>query len=254
MIQPIIYNIFFDYFGNIFNDIMIGVFILIGVLVGVFLRPWVGNMVMKIIPSENRFEDYDIQEETAISLICKIKKGFPPHRFLKCWPGYTGIAGKILKKPVTRFFGREGTAYTWHIKDQVEQKIGSLAKTIQHLWGEDFYDSIPEKQKKDLEESKIGVTVKLDSEDPLTPKGMRTVSEENIKQDEDMQASKTFWKGKKITERGALINLILGIGTGFGICATLVLLGIFRAPAAEVPPAAVTTAKMIFIALKSLVM
>jgi hypothetical protein len=253
MIHPVVLAIF-D-FGNAFNYIVIAICVLVGILVGIFLRPLVGNTIMKIIPSENRFVDFDIEEETAISIYCKNKKGIPPHRFIKCWPGYIGVVGRFLKKPITRFIGREGTAYTWHIKDQKEEKIGSLAKTVKHLWGEEFYETIPEKQKKDLEESMIGVTVKLESEDALTPAGMRTVSEENIKQDDDIQASKTFWKGKKITDRGAWINLILGIGTGFGICATLVLLGIFRAPASE--PAATPApeiAQMIWMALMKLVM
>ncbi len=251
MIQLVTYAIF-DV-GNIFNWILIIISVLVGILLGIFLRPLVGNSIMKVIPSENRFVDFDIEEETAISIYCKGKKGFPPHRFIKCWPGYIGVVGRFLKKPITRFFGREGTAYTWHIKNNLEIKIGSLAKAVKHLWGEDFYDTIPEKQREDLEASKISVTVKLDSEDALTPAGMRVVSEENIKQDEDIQASKTFWKGKKLTDRGALINLILGIGTGFGICATLVLLGVFRAPAAE--PAATPApaiAEMIWMALMRL--
>ena len=111
-------GILISVFGNILTDVFLGVFILIGILLGIFLRPMVGNRVLKLDPSDHRFHELDIKEESAISIECQDKKGMPPQRFFKYHPGFTGIIGKFLKKNVTLFLGRTGTAYTWRLESR----------------------------------------------------------------------------------------------------------------------------------------
>lgn len=222
-------TIFLDFFGNIFNDIFLIVFLLTGLLIGIFIRPWFGNQVIKLIDREYRFVDLDIAEETAVSIECKDKKGMPPQRFYKWKPGYTGILGKFLKKPVTRFFGKEGTAYTWGLGTgkTIDDKLGPISDAIKTMWGNAFYDQIPEKQRKILEDSKIGFTVDLDH-GPLTPVDYKIASEEDIKSEEDRKAAETFWAGKKTIEKGQWIQWIFIFVAGFGVAATLQILGILR--------------------------
>ncbi len=227
-----------------------GLFIMLGLLIGVFLRPMIGNQVLKFLPKDHRFIDLSIDEETAVSVQCKKIKGMPIQRFFKLEPGFTGIVGRFLKKPITRYLGIEGTAYTWKIESGIWKKLGSLANAVRAEWGEEFYLSIPEKQKKVLEESRIQVTVKLD-ESPLTPPGMRSISEEDIKQEEDRQASKTFWEEHGSQMKTLFINIILAALGGFGIACLLVMLGILKTPVVvvETPQNATVTTKMIIAAL-----
>jgi len=225
-------DIFIQYFANPITWVFAGIFIFSGLLLGLFLRPWMGNQVMKFIPSDHRFIDLKIEEETAISVQCKKVKGMPIQRFFKLHPGFTGIVGRFLKKAITRYIGIEGTAYTWKMESGRWKKLGSLADATKTVWGEDFWITVPETQKEKLEESRIQVTVGLDKA-PLTPAGMRSISEEDIKQEEDRQASKTFWSEHGSQMRGYFINLILAGGTGFAVCAALVLLGIIKIPTPE---------------------
>jgi hypothetical protein len=220
-------------FGNLLTDVMFGVFILVGILLGIFLRPMMGNRVLKLDPSTHRFLEYNIREESAISIECEEKKGTPPQKFFKHHPGFTGIVGRFMKKNVTLFLGRQGTAYTWKLEAGKWVKLGKLSKAIQTLWGQAFYETIPDRQKELLEKSTIEVTVGI-SEDPLTPKGMKSISEEDIHKEEDRAASKTFWKERGAKDRGMFINIFLAAGVGFAICASLFLLGIFKIPAVPV--------------------
>jgi len=228
-------SVFVGYFSNIFNIVMLGLFILIGVLLGIFLRPWVGNRVLKMDPSTHRFNELDIEEETAISIYCKKKKGLPPQRFFKHDPGFTGIMGKFIRKPVTLFLGLMGTAYTWKPDQGSWKKLGKLGAAIKTVWGPEFYQTIPKRQRKILEKSDIQVTVGL-KQGPITPPGYTTISEEDIKTEEDRKAAEVIWEEKRKQDKGQLINMILAAGTGFGVAVALMLLGIFTPIQAPAPP------------------
>lgn len=219
---------------------------MIGLLIGLFLRPWLGNQVIKFIPGDHRFIDLSIDEESSVSVQCKKVKGMPIQRFFKLHPGFTGIVGRVLKKPITRYLGIEGTAYTWQIKHGRWENLGSLEKAVQTVWGETFWNTVPERQQAMLAESRIQVTVGLD-EAPLTPQGMRSISEEDIKQEEDRQASRTFWQEHGAQMKGFFINMILAGGTGFGLALLLVLLGIIRMPVVTQPATTAAVEATVFL-------
>lgn len=193
---------------------------------------------MKILPKDHRFVDFSIAEETAISVICEDKKGYPPHRFLKLGLGFIGQTGRFVKRSTTRYLGKEGTAYLWTAENDKYKRVdGGLATYLKHLWGDETFNSMPDDARAKLETDKVLVTV--DISDGLTPPGLGAVSEENIKIEEDRQACKTLWKAKDDQAKGVLLNyLIVGLA-GFGICAFLVLLGIVKLPVTVVqaPPA-----------------
>jgi len=204
---------------------MVVLFILVGVLIGLLLKPKAKDQVMKIIERDKRFIDFNITQENAFSLECERKKGFPPQRFLKVSPGFTGQVGRFLKRGVTRFIGKEGTAYTWKTQSS-KVKIGSLAKALRGLWGKKFYDQVPEVKRKQLEESKISVTVDIDP--GLTPKGYKPASEEDIKQEQDRLAAETWWEGKKQADKGTWLQYLFIAGFGFGVALALQILGVLR--------------------------
>jgi len=221
------WNIFLDFFSNIFNILITLIFLCLGIIIGILFRPRWGNSVMKIMPKDHRFVDFDIDEETAVSISCKDKKGFPPHRFIKLGAGFVGRVGRFLKKSITRYIGKEGTAYVWQtVQDKLTEIPGGLPAALLSLWGKKFYESIPEPQRRKVEENSLCVTVDL--EDGLTPPGFSSVSEEDIKREEDREAARTLWQGKKQEERGQWLNmLVIGIA-GFGIACALQIIGILR--------------------------
>jgi len=85
------------------------------------------------------------------------------------------------------------------------------------MWGDEFYFTVPEEKRKELEESKVNVTVEL--EPGMTPEGYRPASEEDFKQEQDRQAAETWWKGKKIAEKGTWMQWMFIFAAGMGAMA-----------------------------------
>jgi hypothetical protein len=208
------WEIFTQIFGNILTDIIILIFLLVGVIVGIMWRPGFGNHVRKLIPREHRFVDFPIEDEYACSVECKNQKGYPKQRFFKYAPAFMGQLGKYVKRPAMMFLGKEGTAYTWK-EHSGKVDIGKLDAALKTVWGEDFYNQIPPEQRALIEESKINVTVDLES--GLTPEGYTPVSEEDIKTEQDRKAAETYWEGKKSADKPQLLNIIITVLAGVGI-------------------------------------
>lgn len=224
-------NIFLDFFGNILNDIMIILFLLVGILTGLLFKPKAKNRVIKLLPRDKRFLEFNIEEESAVGILCEEKKGYPLHRFIKLFPGYTGIVGRFLKKAVTLYFGKEGTAYTWRLKNKINEKIGSLADALRIVWGKEFYEVIPEEQRQKVEESKIHVTVNLDDTalaKDSDGKDLPIRREEDIKTEEDRVAAQTYWEGKAIATRKQWLEYLFIAGFGFGVALALQIIGVLR--------------------------
>lgn len=215
---------FVNFFSQPFNWVMMLIGACIGIIIGLIFRPTFGNRVLKLIPRDNRFIEFNVDEETAHSIECKPKKGYPPQRFLKYHPGFTGRVGRFLKRASTIFLGKEGTAYTWKTKSSKIQV--SLADTLKTLWGKEFYEQVPEEQRSKVESGKIDVAIGL--EDGFTPEDLKKLTEEDIKTEEDRKAAETWWEGKKMTEKRQWIDMIIIALAGFGIAVTLQVLGILR--------------------------
>jgi len=235
MTQPLIIDFFANFFTNPFNIMMLAIILCIGIIIGLLLKPKTKDQVMKLIPRDMRFIDFNVKRENAFSVDCEEKKGFPPQRFIKYKPGWTGHVGRFIKRAVTRHLGLEGTAYTCQVEQGKEMEIknkngnpgkvevlnavllGSLSDALKAIWGVEFYDEVPESKRLELEKEKVNVIVGLD--EVKTPKGFKEITEENIKQEEDRQASETWWKGKKQAERGEWITWIWLLLAGAGIMA-----------------------------------
>jgi len=224
-------QIFLDFFGNIFYDIMIVIFLLVGIITGLLFKPKAKNRVIKLLPRDKRFLEFNIEEESAVGILCEKNKGYPLHRFIKLFPGYTGIVGRFLKKAVTLYFGKEGTAYTWRLKSKIEEKIGSLADALRVVWSDEFYNMIPEDQRKLVEDSRINVTVNLDdmaSAQDSEGNDLPVRREEDIKTEEDRVAAQTYWEGKNMALRKQWLEYLFIAGFGFGVALALQIIGVLR--------------------------
>lgn len=107
-------EIFLNYFTNPINIAFTGMFIAVGVLVGYVYQPSPKNQVLYCREKDGRGEQYDIQNEDAISLVTKTN---PALRFFKYGKSYVFTISRKLGKArkVARFIGKEGTAYTWRL-------------------------------------------------------------------------------------------------------------------------------------------
>jgi len=235
MQQPLIINFFLGFFSNIFNIIMLAIFVCIGIIIGLAFRPKAKDQVMKLIPRDMRFVDFNVARENAFSVECEEKKNFPPQRYIKYKPGWSGQVGRFFKKAITRHLGLEGTAYTCQVEQgkKMELKttddnpgkvevvnavfLGSLSAVLKGIWGVEFYDQVPEAKREELEKEKVKVIVGLD--EISTPTGFKEITEEAIKQEEDRLAAETWWKGKKQAEKGEWIQYLWLLLAGAGIMA-----------------------------------
>lgn len=216
--------------------------------------------VMYLRERDRRGQRFGINEETAISLVCRLKRGIDK-RFFKWAGSYVFNEGG---KMITRFLGKEGTAYTYKPKQpegkvgnpgeipstklenvqclhcgevfetelpvvkmgQIGERLGSLGNALKNVWGDEFYNEVPEERRKEVEDSKILVTVDL--EPGLTPPGYSPVSEEDINEEQDREAAKIFGKGLGATTKQQLYQGMLWMALGIAITFILYNIGIFK--------------------------
>ncbi|MHA1829053.1 MAG: hypothetical protein ACTSX6_10460 [Candidatus Heimdallarchaeaceae archaeon] len=209
-------------------------FLVLGVFVGVFIRPTPKNQVLYIRERDGRGEEYDISKEDAVSLETKTN---PPLRFFKYGRSYVFKVRSALGKVKTfaRFFGKEGTAYTWRLLGfsgtkenpvKINLEFPSLEDAVKFRWGEEFYNTVPEEMKRKLQEDKVLVTVDL--EPGIVPAGYQPITESVIlnKADEDMAS--LIARGVKGAIKFGALNYIPWIGTGIAIGLALVGLGLIK--------------------------
>lgn len=210
---------------NLFTPIFMAFGIPLGFALGIYLSRPKKNQVFKVLPDDRLGHDLEIIEETAVSLVCKPHKNMPPQRFLRYRAGFTVMQearfGRLRK--ITRYMGRIGTAYSQRMEAGKLTNI-SLVDVLKTLWGNEVYAKMTDALKKPIEEGLIAVTVQLE-EDPLTPKNLPVISEENIKQEEDRQAARTLWEGRKDSMKSLTMQMIfpIGLGVAIGIVAALFL-------------------------------
>jgi len=226
---PFVLDIFLDIFGNVLIDLFLVIFLVVGIIVGFLFRPKGRKEVCKFDLNSKRFMDFDVTEESAVSLECEPQKGMPPQRFYKNHAGFTGVVGRFIKRPAVRFLGRMGTAFTWKLNSEKVDLVGGLDEALKLVWGKDFYNTVPEEQRIAVEKSEIGVTVNLDeaSAEIVDAEGKPIkLTEEDIKIEQDRVAAKTWWEGIKAGERKDIILLLLAVAAGAGLSTiAFVLLG-----------------------------
>jgi len=219
-----------------------------------------GREVMYLRERDRRGQRFIITEETAKSITCGSKRGLTK-RFWK-WGG--SYVFNEHGKMITRFFGKEGTAYTYRFESakpgienpenlvemsrteeiqclhcgktfewempivQVGEKgkmLGTLSDATRVLWGEKFYGEIPEEQRKMLDESKICVTVEL--EPGFTPEDLPPITEEEIEEEQDREAAKIFGKGLGASAKQQLYQGMLWMALGALIVFVMFNFGVF---------------------------
>jgi len=236
-----LFQVFFSSL-NVVSISLIVMAVFFGLLFGLVFRPKARSVVLKFLPHDKRVFELPIQREQAVSVKVKALKEMPVQRFIKYQGGYTGFSGGFLKKPRTIFLAKEGTAYTQKLEDS-KIKI-PLDKTLIGIWGEAFYDTIPEKQRNLLLKDRVDVTIDLkdevpmqevtyqDAEYPMETKTvlepLRQIREEDIKTEDDIEASRNFWTGRKQAERGQWTQWFFVFLAGFGVCAVLQIMGVLR--------------------------
>lgn len=123
---------FIDFFSNIFNLVMALLFVVVGMLVGIVLiryglKP--KNQILYLRERDGRGMELNVQDEDAISLETSSK---PVMRFFKYGRAYDFIK---RGRAFTRFFGKEGTAYTWRLQgfSKVASKFKDVIRKVQML-------------------------------------------------------------------------------------------------------------------------
>jgi len=172
--------------------------------------------VLFLRPRDRRGEILEVTRETDRSLICE--KSNPLHRFIKTAPGYTFIDGG---KPVTRFWGIEGTVYTALIKGGEEIRM-KLTDFLRDAWGK-TYDKMPEKLKKLVENVDVIVEPV-----PIKPEehGLPTLSSDEINDEADAIMLSRLAHVAKPETRREFYQMLIGIGLGFGLCLLLLRWGV----------------------------
>lgn len=216
---------FFSFFTNIFNVLILTIFLAIGVLVGFLLvRYGIGhrNQILYCRERDGRGFELPIDKEDAISL----ETEDPNLRFFK-WGRAYEFLGR-LGRTFTRFFGKEGTAYSWRLegfdKDEdedgnpVEKKktleFPTLEEAVRFRWGPEFYHTVPEKQKEKLREDKVHLTVNL--EPGITPEGYEPITEQTIKRKANEDMAQLLAGGLQGVMKAPITQWIFILAAGVG--------------------------------------
>jgi len=167
------------------------------------------KVVELLRPRDSRGMTLKVVKETDLGLTCK-KAGGVVYRFIKRGRGWTFNKGGRM---MTKFFGVEGTAYTGVAKGNVIEQV-PVAAYLEELWGKEFYEKIPEKQKKAVERDVVGVTIevgKIDAEreglPPLTANDLNDEGDSFVLE-KIAQSARTATLRKNLA--GNLIWLALG--------------------------------------------
>jgi len=235
-----------DFFDPMFLIGVSSIAIIIVLLYITIKRMKPAREVMYLRERDRRGQRLNITEETATAIFCKARKGVDK-RFFKWGGSYVFNEGG---KQVTRFFGKEGTAYTYKFQSTPKSdmsegqessnptennsevstgiEMGKLKDALIYEWGIDFYNEIPEEQRAKIEDAKVFVTVELES--GLSPVGYSPVSEEDINEEQDRNAARLFASSLKTSIKSELYKGFLWAAVGALIMFILFNWHIFNAP------------------------
>jgi len=151
-------------------------------------------------PRDSRGKILRVVEENDLGLTCKKTSGIV-HRFIKAGRGWTfNVRGKMI----TKFFGMEGRAYTGIIKGDEIVNV-SVPNFLKWVWGEKFYNAIPEKQKSSIETDIYGITVEVQrvNEDEL---GLPSLRADDVNDEDESIMIRRFARGAQASKQGSYIN------------------------------------------------
>jgi hypothetical protein len=188
-----------------------------------------------LMPGERRGVELKVTKETDFGLYTKKTEGVT-RRFIKLARGYTIRRGG--SNNIT-FFGLEGTIFT-AAPGKITMKR-SLSETLKFLWGEPFYEQIPDPERRIIETGEVGVTIEIEPSD-LSQVGIdeETESEEgrrilrmssvDVNAETDAQVLETIANANKPTgaKNRELYQMLIGAGLGFGFCLFLHVMGWIR--------------------------
>ncbi len=167
----------------------------------IFIKPT--KKVLLLRPRDRRGSSLSVIQETDIALTCKAIKGVT-HRFIKIGSSWVFNEGGRM---ITRFFGVETTAYT-AIAALNETVIVSVKEFLESIWGEKFYNAIPEKQRKIVEDDKVGITLKIQEIDE-EEYGLPTLTSSDINDEDDNVVLAKLAKPQKQSTSQTLMNSIV---------------------------------------------
>jgi len=198
--------------------------VLLGILLTVvyFINHFRPRKVVELLrPRDSRGVRLRVAQETDLGLICK-KRGGVVHRFIKRGRGWTfNEGGRML----TKFFGIEGTAYTGIARGDEIVNV-SVPQYLKFLWGDKFYESIPEKQRQAVEQDIIGITVSIDKVDEER-EGLPTLTADDINDEGDsVVLGKLAQAATKVDAKKTFTNNIIWLSLGALIMYFLVTRGI----------------------------
>ena len=172
--------------------------------------------VMYIRERDRRGRRLPIKFETARTLEVRVR-GLNPMRFFKWGGAYVFHEGGRM---VTRYFGKEGTAYTWKLKGGKWNILGTLYDGVKAVLGDEFVNKLRDDLKDKLKTSKVYVTVDL--EEGTAPPKLPTLREEDIYDEQDRHAASILVERMRVSAKRELYQGLLWLCVG----AMLVLLAV----------------------------
>ena len=218
-------DFFVQFFSNPFNIVMVLLFVVIGILIGVVIIRFLPskNQILYCRERDGRGLELNVEKEDPISLETSTK---PPLRFFKWGRSYE--FRKRFGRAFTRFFGKEGTGYSWRLfgfsgeKDnpvEANLEFPTLEAAVKHRWGEEFYETVPEERKAELRDDKLLVTVNL--EPGITPEGYEPITESVIKKKAREDAAELISRSIKGAIKKTVYDWIFPFAAGAGALAII---------------------------------
>jgi len=236
---------------DLMNMLRIMIFLAAGVLLGIIQSAYMTppTRVMYVRERDGRGEELKVSNETPISLETG---GKTPYRFFKfgrsyefkkalgkkvstffgkegtaySWTlmGYSPKRFKDVEEPEDYLDPVTNEIKTRMVKSRVavdEEGEGSslvdkifdtVESLIITLWGEKFYLTVPEEQKKQLRENKVVMTVDL--EPGLTPKDYQPITEEDINEEGNQYMAQLLASAAKASLSPGVLNTVALMGFG----------------------------------------
>ena len=129
-----------------------------------------GREVIYVRERDRRGQTLGITEESATAILCKSKKGGIDRRFFK-WAGSYSFNEK--GRHITRFFGKEGTAYTYRLQTGRESK-NPIEENVEEIVREESVTTVPTQ----VQCEKCGEVFPWEVEIPVSASKVGTIGEE----------------------------------------------------------------------------